>query len=57
MIAHSIFDVKSNIIIFGKAYAFYAVRKHVGTISALYMLWVACHMNHHETNKLPIKYI
>lgn len=50
MITHSIFDVKNQILIFGKAYAFYVARKQVGTIRALYMLWVAHHMNHHETN-------
>lgn len=42
------FDVKDNIIMFGKAYAFWAMRDSVGTIHALYMLWVAINMIKHS---------
>jgi len=42
------FDVKDNILNFGKAYAFWAMRDSVGTIHALYMLWIATNMIKHQ---------
>lgn len=44
------FDVKDSIEHFGKAYAFWSIRDSVGTVRALYMLWVALHMIKHEDN-------
>jgi len=42
------FDVKDNILNFGKAYAFWAMRDSVGTMHALYLLWVATNMIKHS---------
>jgi hypothetical protein len=38
------FDVRDNVRHYGKAYAFYEARRDVGTVKALYLLWVATHM-------------
>jgi hypothetical protein len=42
------FEVQDNIQRWGKAYAFWAMRDNIGTIRALYMIWVALHMIKHE---------
>jgi len=42
------FEVQENIQRWGKAYAFWSMRDNVGTVRALYMLWVALHMIKHE---------
>ena len=44
------FEVKDNITRFGKAYAFWSMRDSVGTIKALYLLWVAINMIKHADN-------
>lgn len=42
------FDVRDNVKNYGKAYAFYEARLNVGTVRALYLLWVAIHMLEHR---------
>ena len=44
------FEVQDNIQRWGKAYAFWSMRDNVGTIRALYMLWVALCMIKHSDN-------
>ena len=47
------FDVRDNVKHYGKAYAFYEARQYVGTVKALYLLWVAIHMMRYDA----VKYI
>ena len=54
---HSVFDVKNNVQTFGKAYAFHYARKQVGTIHALWLLWVAGQMAQHEAKKFRVNII
>lgn len=54
---HSVFDVKNNVQTFGKAYAFHYARKQVGTIHALWLLWVAGQMVQHDAKKFRINII
>ena len=54
--SHTVFDVKSNCLHFGKAYAFYAARERVGTIRAAFLLWVALHMIRHDAASFGINY-
>ena len=42
------FDVRDNVRHYGKAYAFYEARRDVGTVRALYLLWVAIHMTKYQ---------
>ena len=42
------FDVRDNVRRYGKAYAFYEAQRDVGTVKALYFLWVAIHMTKYQ---------
>jgi hypothetical protein len=45
------FDVRDNVKHYGKAYAFYEARQYVGSVKAMYLLWVAIHMLRYDEVK------
>jgi hypothetical protein len=48
------FDVRDNVRHYGKAYAFYEARCDVGTVKALYLLWVAIHMTKYQEQLMRV---